>query len=203
MEGLLMIWKHLEEFSNWNFTLSVWRILKWECLCPGMIVWRYASFPKRPRINLANTATLRESWISNTYPDNHTCSRRAVTMQPCAFLHTHTHNDSVMRHFAQQNHSGSLLMYSNLLFTSHPRKTYWAFPFPYSSSTHTHTRQHRKRGIASVNHVHSTPRVTVYTNNVRPPTHTDPAMGESRRKTQEDTLSMADMEREQSLICNH
>lgn len=118
-----------------------------------------------------------------------------------SYTHTQTHNDSVMRHFSKQNHRGSLLTYSNLLFTSHPRKTYWAFPFPYSSSTHT--RQHRKRGIASVNHVLSTPRVTVYTNNVRPPTHTDPAMGESRRKTQEDTLSMADMEREQSLICNH
>lgn len=55
---------------------SMWRGFKWEWLFPGTIVWRYASFPKRPRINHANTAARRGSWISNMHADKHTCSGR-------------------------------------------------------------------------------------------------------------------------------
>lgn len=169
----------------------------------GMIVWRHASFPKRPQINHANTATLRESWISSMHADKHTYSRRSshdadMRLPTVAQINTPpptttTWYDSVVCQFAKWNLKQTPPHVCKLpVFTSHSKRTYWMLPFPYSSPKHTHTHptsQHRKRGIASTNHVFSTPRVTVYTNNGCPPTHTYPATGESTRKTQEDTHS--------------
>lgn len=183
----------------------------------GMIVWRHASFPKRPQINHANTATLRESWISSMHADKHTYSRRSshdadMRLPTVAQINTPpttTWYDSVVCQFAKWNLKQTPPHVCKLpVFTSHSKRTYWMLPFPYSSPKHTHTHTpqvNTGREALQAQTMYSVHRgwQSIQTMDALQHTHTLPRerAREKHRKTH--IRSIADMEREQSLICNH
>lgn len=185
----------------------------------GMIVWRHASFPKRPQINHANTATLRESWISSMHADKHTHTVGVpATTQTCAFLQSHKSTPpppppphdmtqscvSLLNETLNKHHH----MSANYLFLHHtPKGPTECFLFlTVHQNTHTHTPQvNTGREALQAQTMYSVHRgwQSIQTMDALQHTHTLPRerAREKHRKTH--IRSIADMEREQSLICNH